>query len=257
MSDQNQARYLYELVRTEDGSPSVVMGSSSQVPEMMHHSGGALTESLYIYLAAVRRAVELGFPPHVISVGLGIGYNEAITCAYLLSVGRANEMRLFSFEIDPVLREHYVAWLAGADISASPKLPAANINLAAIFSEVLERVSAHFSLKAHDVHTALAEAFRSGRFQLHKALEQRPNLEKQFSCILFDAFSKKATPDLWQENFLAQFLADACAPGCVLATYAATGNLNRALRGAGFSLVPRTGFQGKRESTWAERLPPK
>jgi hypothetical protein len=250
MSEQKQApQYEYEKVITADGSPSVRMGSPTQVPEVMHHSGGALTESVFIYLAAVERAVELGLPPKILSVGLGIGYNEALAAGHLLKLNRCEELHIASFEIDPVLKAHYVGWL----LAKQNDLPPVNVDLGAIFSEVLAHVARHLSLVANDLQSALAKCFLDGRFNIYGALEQRPTLDQQYTCILFDAFSKKATPDLWQEQFLKQFLADACAPECVLATYAATGNLNRALRASGFTLVPRTGFQGKRESTWAER----
>lgn len=246
--------YEYEVVCTADGSPSIRMGSPEQPSEVMHHSGGALTESLFIYSAAVARAIEQNWPPRVISVGLGLGYNEAITLANFIRADRADHanrlqnLDLVSFEIDPLLREEYTAWLLDR-----PRPSHMTIDFKALYDDILERIGRQFEIEPQTLKKALADAFQSGRYQLFAALEKRPPLGQRYSCILFDAFSKKATPGLWQEDFLKQFLEDAAASNCVLATYAATGNLNRALRATGFRLIPRTGFQGKRESTWAER----
>jgi tRNA U34 5-methylaminomethyl-2-thiouridine-forming methyltransferase MnmC len=256
MSEKTQApegNYQYELVYTEDGSPSIRMGSPSQVPEVMHHSGGALTESLFVYSAAVARVLELGWRPAIVSVGLGLGYNEMITVANCLRAdladgrSRLSALDLASFEVDPLLRHQFASWLTGTVRLEGP------IDFWSIYDDVLARIAKNFELNSSHLKTAISKCFENGNLKLYEALETRPKLNNSYTCILFDAFSKKSTPDLWQEPFLVEFLASACAPQCVLATYAATGNLNRALRANGFTLIPRTGFQGKRESTWAER----
>src|SRR5690606_37298150 len=105
------SEFQYERVLTGDGSPSVVLGSPQQAYECMHHRGGALSESLFIYHAALERALELGVEPKVLSVGLGLGYNEAITIATLISKEKLKPLQLDSFESDPLIRGHYVRWL--------------------------------------------------------------------------------------------------------------------------------------------------
>jgi tRNA U34 5-methylaminomethyl-2-thiouridine-forming methyltransferase MnmC len=52
---------------------------------------------------------------------------------------------------------------------------------------------------------------------------------------------------------LVEQLGRILAPQAVLATYAATGTMNRALRTLGFKILEKPGFQGKRESTLAVR----
>ncbi len=71
--------------------------------------------------------------------------------------------------------------------------------------------------------------------------------------FFFDAFSSKATPGLWNEEFLNQFLLRAPGKPCVFATYASTATLKKALKTAGFELKDQLGFGGKRESTRAYR----
>jgi len=60
-------------------------------------------------------------------------------------------------------------------------------------------------------------------------------------------------PELWQEVDLTRFIGEASATHSVLATYAATGALNRALRRNQFVLESKVGFAGKRQSTFARR----
>ena len=71
----------FTIVTTADGSPSLSIEDSSGYVEKMHHAAGAMSESIYIYGEAVQKVLDRRWPLRVLSVGLGLGYNELITAA--------------------------------------------------------------------------------------------------------------------------------------------------------------------------------
>ena len=251
MQVHSQDNFTYEIVITGDSSPSLVMTDLTALEmhqaETMHSRHGALTESLYIYFENMNCAFEKKWPLRVLSVGLGLGYNEALLAALALQKGlSAREVSLCSYEKVDEIRNQYLAWLTNS--SAIPFWSTA-------FSHVTSVIETHFHLPEDSLRSFLKELFHAEQFIIKSDLltEDWAHFSKPFSSILFDAFSKKSTPDLWDENFLNLFLAKAAGPQCLLSTYAATGALNRSLRKNGFQLVERKGFVHKRESTWALR----
>lgn len=237
--------FQYEVLKTADGSPTIRLWKPNQGPECMHHLGGALTESLYIYGQALSWAFQRTERTHVLSVGLGLGYNELIAICEFLRLQRSpKDFYLESFEIEESLRENFLQWLQGNSVQAPWQ---------EIYDQVLHSVSLHFNVLAGIVKATLLAFWQDGRWELRTELNERTQFEKRFHCILFDAFSKGATPNLWNEDFLKEFLTKVADRKCVLSTYAATGSLKRALYSQEFQVELREGFAGKRQSTWATR----
>jgi hypothetical protein len=217
----------------------------------MHSLKGAYSETYYIYGAAVRRALEAGFSPTILSMGLGLGYVEIMATAMLLRHAKINEAEIESFEILPELREYFRAWVVGGPCPA---------DFAAAYDAILARNAREFSVPVYEIREALKSLLAQSRLRLRDALGSDTEFTTSFGTICFDAFSAKSTPDLWTEEFLMGFLKRAAAPECVLSTYACTGTLKRSLRASGFSVKVRDGFSSKRDSTFAARgtepLPP-
>ncbi|MNT22112.1 bifunctional tRNA (mnm(5)s(2)U34)-methyltransferase/FAD-dependent cmnm(5)s(2)U34 oxidoreductase [compost metagenome] len=71
---------------------------------------------------------------------------------------------------------------------------------------------------------------------------------------MFDAYSSKTTPQLWDEEFLVSFFAKSCDQCCFVSTYSGKAEFKEALRKNGFTVVSREAFYGKRKSTIAHRL---
>ncbi len=238
----------YQFITTEDGSPSIRMWRSSIGAEMpaeaMHHCAGALSESVYIYGTLVDEVISRGWPARILSVGLGCAYNEWIALARLLHTDcSAESIYLESFEADPRLNGSFKLWLF--EEFSDP--------FSHLYTEVVNKVSNHFGLDAQNLKTFGRNAFEKEQWRIRDRLEKGLAFHTKFTAIFFDAFSTKATPELWSEPFLDWFLAQAADTNCGLSTYAATGRLNRALKHAGFVLVPYRGFSGKRQSTRAFR----
>lgn len=228
-----------EIFRTGDGSPTISYKRADGYIEKMHHSGGALTESLYIYHHGLELALREGCPPHVVSLGLGLGYNELIALAEFHRRKQPN-FKIWSFEADEYLRKQFINWLSGED---GP--------LNSTYDEILDSIEAHFKISG--LKTSAAEQFEQKSLQLRGPYPKEISGVHDAGVFFFDAFSNKMSPELWQELDMLSSLRDVLSPQAVLCTYAATGALNRVLKQLGFRLLDRPGFQGKRESTLAIR----
>jgi tRNA U34 5-methylaminomethyl-2-thiouridine-forming methyltransferase MnmC len=97
-------------------------------------------------------------------------------------------------------------------------------------------------------------AQKSGTWKLEGALMPGFEIAQKYECIFYDAFSSKTSPHLWQESFLLDFFAKACAANCIVSTYACTGALKRALKASGFEVILLEGFLGKRNRTMGVRI---
>lgn len=248
----------FQVEWTEDSSPTLRLNGAhptdqTKSAESMHHSGGAATETLYIYGEAISWVLKT-FPEkqlHICSVGLGLGYNEILT-AILLMDNSAKTAKLDSFEIDTELKESFSHWVFESDLQNSNQT-AKNI----IYDQIVEKLtkSLYLNIKLSEIKKYLQMQFHSGSWRLNGEL----NLDKipeftNYHLCLFDAFSQKTTHELWNDHFLNRFIQKSFnKTHSMLATYACTGVLTRALKNNGFSVIKKPGFQGKRDSTWAER----
>lgn len=228
-----------EIFRTGDGSPTISYKRADGYIEKMHHSGGALAESLYIYHHGLELALREGCPPHVVSLGLGLGYNELIALAEFHRRNRTN-FKIWSFEADDYLREQFINWLNGK-----------NGPLNSIYDEISSAIEEHFKLTG--IKKFAAEQFEQKNLQLRGSFPKDISGVVDAGIFFFDAFSNKMSPELWQELDMLSSLKELLSSHAVLCTYAATGALNRVLKQLGFRLLDRPGFQGKRESTLAIR----
>ena len=231
----------FRIFTTEDGSPTLIWSRDDGYEEKMHHSGGALTESLFIYQTALREALGRGWPGRVLSLGLGLGYNELIAAAEFMKSG-TSDWKIWSFEAEDSLRENFACWLTGA-----------KSELAEIYEDILRRTAASFEVSPAALFGFAREGLHCGKLELRGRFPEDAADVSGGTCVFYDAYSKKMDAGLWEENSLTTRLAPLLAPGCVLSTYAATGSMNRALKILGFRLLPRAGFLGKRESTLAIR----
>lgn len=224
----------FEVIWTEDGSPSLRPLAGH---EMMHHRGGALAETQMIYGQVVQECLGED-QPHILSVGLGLGYNELVTASRALALGK-QDIRMRSFEADPVLRDEFVGWVCGKNRGAGRS---------AIYQWIVEHLD-----EGSQVLSFLSELYQSKKWTVEEALDSSVNFPLPANCILFDAYSTKTSPELWSEEFMKAFLEKASAGKCVFSTYACTGTLRRSLIASGFTVEKRMGFKGKRNSTLAKK----
>src|SRR4051812_27817152 len=105
-----RTRADFEIVTTQDGSPSLRISDNKNYVEKMHHSAGAMAESVYIYGSTIEKTIAKGLPLRVLSLGLGLGYNELLTVGLALKHGYAMDA-LYSFESEPLLARSFEQWL--------------------------------------------------------------------------------------------------------------------------------------------------
>lgn len=233
----------FQVVTTADGSPSLGVADTNGYVEKMHHAGGAMSETLYIYGAALELMVEKGWPFRVLSLGLGLGYNEILAAAYAVrSRTSPQDSVLLSFETERVLVTGFQSWVRGE---------AGDFH--ALYEEILTRAGDAIGVLRSDIKEWLGSALQAGRWEIRGAFPEEIHAVSDISCVLYDAFSNKMNRELWDESVLKNVMTQICAKNCVFATYAATGSLNRALRSSGFMRTDKVGFAGKRQSTFALR----
>jgi len=227
----------FKPVPTDDGSLSLQPVEAFGVEqEQMHSRGGALSESVFVYLEALDYFFCQNFKSQglvVESVGLGLGYNEVLVALSCFK-NKSLNIRLFSYESERVLE--------------------------ALFFKRLERPEdypiywSQFNSR-FDYDQVELTSFLKKKIEL-KGVLQKVSIEKnkkEQRLILFDAYSNQTSQSLWTEDFLQAYLST-CKEGSVLATYAATGVLKRKLEDCGFQNLNKTGFLKKRQSTLAVKL---
>ncbi len=239
----------FRIEITQDQSPSLRMLQSVtdkyQDGEAMHHSGGAAAETDLIYGTCIREVLQAIPQPHFVIVGLGLGYIEMFIAKEAL-LHKASVGEIQSFESVPELRDFFWRWIH--DLDLAPELQK-------VYDEVL-----HYVLNGAPVSREAVKAFLQVQFPRRDSFLGSLTTETTFKVkshgLLYDAFSSKTTPTLWEEDFLMNFLQTAASDKAWLATYACKGSLKRALRRSGFQLDVLLGFQNKRYRISAKRSSP-
>jgi tRNA U34 5-methylaminomethyl-2-thiouridine-forming methyltransferase MnmC len=217
------------------------MENPEGIRERMHHSHGALSETLYIYGEALKRAQLFLTPLRTLSVGLGLGYNEVLIAAFALRHGMSLQ-KVVSYEQEAFLVQNFMRAL-----HMEPS------ELDQAHSQVIEKMAQHFALDPMDIRQQLLNWSADTTWMVEGRWDSNFSPPAPFEVILYDPFSAKMNPDFWSEDNLHLFLSRWCAESCVFSTYAARGVLTRALRSHGFQVDKRPGFSGKKDCTFAIR----
>ncbi|MFV8259000.1 MnmC family methyltransferase [Bdellovibrio bacteriovorus] len=237
----------FEIEITGDESPSLRLLESidgaTDRGETMHHSGGACSETLMIYGDPAKQILQKVQKPHFLVVGLGLGYIELVIAREALLLGKtaADVGLITSYESVPELREFFIQWLHDDRKDLHPEV-------LQTYDQVLQSVCRNTSLDPQNLKFFLRNHF-SDVSKISGALYADVELVSKYHCILYDAFSSKTSPHLWEEEFLNKILREGTEEKSLLTTYACKGNLKRALKAQGFEVILREGFQGKRNST--------
>lgn len=240
----------FQFAPTGDDSPTLEFHYDTGIVEKMHHGKGAFSETLYIYEPALNGT-------RILSIGLGLGYNEIMTAGYAIREGLQDCFNLLSYEKESFLCEQLVSFLqqsTNTDLSNHFNPTTLRNDFMIAYEGIFTRMAAHFGIESKQIKSTLANWIIDERWQIRGEFNvaDGPQFEP-FQGIFFDAFSDKMSPEFWSEEFLMKFLDLWAAPACILATYAAKGVLTRALKAKGFNVELREGFGGKKQSTLAYR----
>lgn len=233
-----KAEFSMDIIKTADGSPTLSLSGG----EKMHSLDGAFSETQYIYGSTIKEVLSLP-EPHILSMGLGLAYNEILSVALLLKANKQN-YKITSFEIVDELKTSFYQW-------ATSQAPTA---LDTCYSSILELISSEYDLNPLLLKEQIQKDLLEHRIELLGPLPSKNPNDFYYNAILYDAFSNHTDPDLWSEAHLDDFFTTYADPShCFFSTYAATGNLKRALVDKNFTVNKRKGFGQKRESTFAFR----
>jgi tRNA U34 5-methylaminomethyl-2-thiouridine-forming methyltransferase MnmC len=230
-----------EIFYTADGSPTLKFFRADGYVEKMHHAGGAVSESVYIYVEALQCQLRLKRTPKVLAVGLGLGYNELLTLAELLKTDTV-DFKIWSFESLEPLRTGFNQWALGTLTG----------EYAGVLNQTAKSVAEIMKVPLDDLKRTLKQSLDSGKLELRGSFPAEATNIKA-NVVYYDAYSRKMDEALWDEDTLVNSLSTTLSEDCVFASYAANGNLTRSLKRLGFRLCMKTGFKGKRESTIAFR----
>ena len=232
-------RKAYEIIKTADKSPTLSLAGG----EKMHSLDGALSETLEIYGPVIEKSSQRDFPT-ILSMGLGLGYNEILSLGHLYK-RNCQSFTLVSFETVDFLRTQWLAWIRGE-----------KSELESCYEFILLAIANQLEIDhTKNLKGFALQAISKKQLVLNSALNIENSTETRFQGILYDAFSSNTDQNLWSEEHLNLFLTNYSHPEyCLFSTYAATGTLKRSLIENGFTLEKKKGFGKKRESTYAHRI---
>lgn len=236
----------FDLEQTADQSWTLRMQKSHdwtenepRSGESMHHSGGAFSETCYIYGPQLEWGLKNHSEPQVLSIGLGLGYVEILAATLAVATGN-QKWKLDSFEIVEGLRLEFEKFVLN-DPKSHP------------YENILERMSQAFLVSKDQIHQSLRLALTEKRLCLFGDLTTFDLKKNHYQIICQDAFSRKTNPDLWSDEFLLKLITACDEKFCSVSSYASLGPLKRSLKAAQFQLYVRPGFHGKRNCTMATK----
>lgn len=202
-----------EIVNTSDGSQTL---RHAVTGETYHSVNGAVAESMHVF---IRNGFEAHAANHVriFEAGFGTGLNALLTLHAAREAGRSVDYT--AVELYPVTPE-----VASAMTYASNPL----------------------FIRMHEVPWGATHEIADG-FSLTKIHGDLANMhiDAIFDIVYYDAFAPDSQPELWTEDVFRRIYG-LLAPGGILLTYSAKGDVKRALRAAGFEVMRLEGAPGKR-----------
>ncbi len=256
---ENEIQQKYQIVWTQDSSPTLkdIQGRNQ---ESMHHSGGAYTETQFIYGTTIRQSLEQNIPEWTtMIVGLGMGYIEWLwACEIVKKYGDnldnliSKKFQLHSFESDPFLVKLFLQQLNTETQTLKP------LN---IFKSLFSKYETDYPGLLSTAKNFLVLSLQKKHFQIFGPIEKDfplnspiwPEFKNKYHTFCYDAFSSKTSPHLWDQEFLTIFFNSLSSDSAFVSTYACTGNLKRALKSNHFELDLKNGFSGKRQCTFARK----
>ena len=213
------------MILTADGSPSLRLPAAGITYHSIH---GAIRESMHVFIGAGLRHLlskNKWEEIRILEMGLGTGLNALLTGL------EAEENK------QPVLYEALEAF----PLSQEEALP---LNYPTLLGRAdwQERFMALHAGVFNQPFSWTPEI----TFTNWKTTLQEFTSSQRFHLVYYDAFAPAAQPELWTADIFQKL--NACMePGGLLVTYCSKGDVQRALKAAGFIIEKIPGPPGKRE----------
>ncbi len=233
----------FEIEKTKDNSPTLrMLNGTDRGGESMHHTGGAFSETCLIYGQAFQKGFQVNPDPQIVSLGLGLGYVEVLAVVYSMRYPGSRPV-IYSYETVDGLKTHFKEFYEEGKASTQ---------FAKTYQWILKQMAETYGFKTQDIQLQVQKAFKENRLQLLGNFTAEMNSLKSFDIFCYDAYSKKTSPELWNEALMTELFSKGSKTSCV-SSYASNGVLKRSLVAAGYQVEVLEGFQGKRNRTWAYR----
>jgi tRNA 5-methylaminomethyl-2-thiouridine biosynthesis bifunctional protein len=209
---------------------------SPHYDDIYHSAVGSLAQAEYVFLKGnalpERWRGQPGFT--VFETGFGMGINFLMTWrAWLDDPARAERLHFVSIEKHPLSSEDLRR--AYALILDQPPVAALAQRLIDAWPDL---VAGSHRLEFEDGNVALTLIFDDAAHAL-------PALDLAVDAFYLDGFAPAKNPELWSPHVFAS-LARLAKSDASFATYTSSGDVKRALRGAGFEYRKVEGFGWKR-----------
>lgn len=229
----------FAIETTKDESPTLrLINGTERGGESMHHTGGAFSETCLIYGQAFKKGFELNANPVIVSLGLGLGYVEVLATVFAM-LHNSSQFKIYSYESVPGLRKHFENFYQNDQDSAT-------------YQWILNQMALTYKIDSQKIRAEVKKALNENRLQLLGDFVSEAKNLKSFDVFCYDAYSKKTSPELWDEVVMADIFSRGSDKSCV-SSYASNSALKTALATAGYQVEKLEGFQGKRNRTWAYR----
>ncbi len=210
-----------EIITTADGSRTIHL---KEWNEHYHSKHGAIQEAYHVF---IKQGLHLfqNQSINILEIGFGTGLNALIT---YLEASKLNLKIVFrGVEAYPVSAREL-----------------AQLNY---ISELNAEDSQQQFQRMHQSSWE-EEILISDWFTLYKEQSDFKEIsaQNQYDLVYFDAFGARVQPELWTEDIFS-IMFRALQNGGVLVTYAAKGNVRRAMQKVGFEVERLPGPPGKRE----------
>ncbi len=215
-----------EIMKTADGSYTIHL---PEINEHYHSKHGALQEALHVFLSKGLTYRCENFPKDtslsILEIGFGTGLNALLTYSY----AKKHDLHInyTGVEAYPVSREEWEAMDYGNFIEEGKH----NLIYEEMHASIWEEnnsITPFFTLRKEQL-----------KFEEIKTVGT-------YDIIYFDAFGARVQPELWTETIF-KIMFNALKEKGVLVTYAAKGNVRRAMQSVGFDVERLEGPPGKRE----------
>lgn len=211
-----------EIIKTSDGSQTLYL---PEMEEQYHSVNGAVTESEYVY-------IDKGYhyckndPVTVFEIGFGTGLNCLLTA--LSATEQKRFTTYYSIEKYP-LEDSVIRQLT--------------------YGEAISEEATEIFKKIHSCEWNIPVKI-TNYFKLIKLRSDliNDNLTLKEACdvIYFDAFGPDKQPEMWTPSIFKKIF-EIVAPGGVLVTYSAKGEVRRQLTSCGFKMERLPGPPGKNQ----------
>lgn len=206
---------------TADGSATLYLPG---MDEHYHSVKGAVAEARHVYLETALHA-SAARPVRVLEIGFGTGLNAFLTALDAQQSGRPaiyTSLERFPLPWETVEALRYPPCIAPQQADLFRQLHEAPWNRVVALTPEFTLCKVEADLTRYD-------------------------FADTFDVVYFDAFAPDKQPEMWAEDIFVR-IAAALAPGGILATYCAKGEVRRRLQRAGFIVERLPGPPGgKRE----------